>query len=74
MFNRAAVTSLSYIIKGYQVVVSPLLGNNCRFHPTCSSYAIDALEKKGLAKGLFLTLKRIARCNPLCKGGHDPVI
>ncbi|OUT37481.1 MAG: membrane protein insertion efficiency factor YidD [bacterium TMED6] len=70
---RAAVLTLSNIIKGYQVIISPLLGNNCRFHPTCSSYAIDALEKRGLTKGLLLTLKRIAKCNPFCKGGHDPV-
>ena len=70
---RATTLSLSYIIKGYQIVISPILGNNCRFHPTCSNYAIEALNKKGLTKGLFLSLKRIARCNPFCEGGKDPV-
>ncbi|MCF7820315.1 MAG: membrane protein insertion efficiency factor YidD [Candidatus Pacebacteria bacterium] len=45
----------------------------CRFHPTCSQYAIDAIEKKGLIKGLFLGFKRILRCHPWNKGGHDPV-
>ena len=70
---RATTLSLSYIIKVYQIVISPILGNNCRFHPSCSNYAIEALNKKGLTMGLFLSLKRIARCNPFCEGGEDPV-
>ncbi|NVJ51737.1 MAG: membrane protein insertion efficiency factor YidD [Gammaproteobacteria bacterium] len=61
------------IIKGYQLVVSPLLGNNCRFHPTCSSYSISAIERFGIIKGLWLTVSRLSRCHPLNEGGDDPV-
>ena len=56
------------------MTVSPTLGPTCRFHPTCSNYAIDALEKKTLLKGLYLIVVRILKCNPLFKGGQDPVI
>jgi len=61
------------IIRGYQVAVSPLLGNNCRFQPTCSSYSIQAIERFGVIKGLWLTTKRIAKCHPLHDGGEDPL-
>ncbi|NLK61902.1 MAG: membrane protein insertion efficiency factor YidD [Fusobacteria bacterium] len=60
-------------IKGYQKLISPLLGKNCRFYPTCSSYTIQALEKYGIIKGLFLGLKRILKCHPFNKGGFDPL-
>lgn len=59
-------------IRGYQRFLSPYLGAHCRFAPTCSAYAIDALEKYGLILGLAKASWRILRCNPLCPGGHDP--
>ncbi|MDR1690168.1 MAG: membrane protein insertion efficiency factor YidD, partial [Clostridiales bacterium] len=52
---------------------SPVLPNACRFYPTCSVYAFEAVDKYGVVKGLFLACKRILRCNPFCKGGYDPV-
>ena len=61
------------IVKGYRLLLSPWLGASCRFEPTCSVYAIEALELHGAARGSYLTLKRLARCQPWCKGGHDPV-
>ncbi len=64
---------LIYLIKFYQKFISPLFPPTCRFEPTCSVYSIQALEKHGLFKGLYLSLRRIIRCNPLSKGGHDPV-
>ncbi|HOF12801.1 MAG TPA: membrane protein insertion efficiency factor YidD [Spirochaetota bacterium] len=61
------------LIKMYKLIISPLLPNVCRFYPTCSSYAIEALSKHGLCKGGFLSIKRILRCHPYCDGGYDPV-
>jgi putative membrane protein insertion efficiency factor len=61
------------MIRGYQLFISPLLGSRCRFYPSCSAYAIEAIEKKGLIKGFFLAVWRILRCNPLSRGGYDPV-
>ncbi|MDR0649798.1 MAG: membrane protein insertion efficiency factor YidD [Synergistaceae bacterium] len=61
------------LIRGYQRFISPLLGSNCRFYPTCSQYAIDAYEKHGFIKGSALTLLRVARCGPWHPGGVDPV-
>ena len=60
-------------IKGYKKFISPLLGNNCRFYPTCSEYAMQAIEIHGVVKGILLGAWRILRCNPFCKGGIDPV-
>lgn len=60
-------------IKGYQRAVSPLLPPSCRFHPSCSAYAIEALEKHGAARGSWLTARRLCRCHPLHPGGYDPV-
>ena len=57
----------------YKVAISPLLPPSCRFYPTCSEYAVDALKKHGVFKGLYLTFRRIIRCNPFCDGGYDPV-
>ncbi len=62
-----------FLIKGYQKFISPLLGSNCRFYPTCSQYAIDALKIHGAFKGSALAAYRILRCNPFVKGGFDPV-
>lgn len=64
---------LIIIIKIYQITLSPFFGNCCRFTPTCSAYAIEALKKHGAIKGLFLTIKRLLKCNRFHKGGDDPV-
>lgn len=61
------------LIKGYKRYISPMLGHHCRFYPTCSSYAIEALKVHGLCKGLALTAWRLLRCGPWCEGGFDPV-
>jgi putative membrane protein insertion efficiency factor len=61
------------LIKLYQWVISPMIGPKCRFTPTCSSYAIQALQKHGLIKGLWLAVKRISRCHPWGGRGWDPV-
>jgi uncharacterized protein len=64
---------LTSIIRLYQLVISPLLpANTCRFHPTCSQYAIDALQKYGTGRGLWLAVKRIGKCHPFHPGGFDP--
>ncbi|AEI15748.1 UPF0161 protein yidD [Flexistipes sinusarabici DSM 4947] len=57
----------------YQKLLSPFLGRNCRFYPTCSAYAKEAIVKKGIFKGVILSLWRILRCHPYSKGGFDPV-
>ncbi|MAV08206.1 MAG: membrane protein insertion efficiency factor YidD [Gammaproteobacteria bacterium] len=61
------------LIKAYQYLISPLLGPSCRFHPTCSHYAIEAISEYGVLKGGYLSLRRIIKCHPLHEGGHDPV-
>ena len=62
-----------WLVKGYRFCLSPLLGNNCRFSPSCSCYAIEAVEKYGVFRGGLLTTKRLARCHPWHAGGYDPV-
>ncbi|MEW6989586.1 membrane protein insertion efficiency factor YidD [Colwelliaceae bacterium 6441] len=61
------------LVKAYQRWLSPLLGNNCRFNPTCSFYAIEAINRFGVVKGCWLASKRILKCHPLNAGGDDPV-
>jgi len=61
------------LVKGYRLLLSPWLGNGCRFEPTCSVYAIGALERHGALAGTYLMLHRIVRCGPWCAGGCDPV-
>lgn len=61
------------LIRFYQLCISPLLGNNCRYYPTCSQYTIEAIEKKGIATGCWMAVKRICRCHPWHDGGYDPV-
>ncbi len=61
------------LVKFYQVLISPLLPPSCRYYPTCSEYALDALQQHGARKGGWLALKRIARCHPFHPGGFDPV-
>ena len=61
------------LIKLYQMTISEVTSHSCRFQPTCSHYAYEAIGRYGFIKGSWLTLKRLARCNPLSKGGYDPV-
>lgn len=61
------------LIRGYQIGLSPFLPSSCRFHPSCSRYGIEALDRFGLIKGLWLTTWRILRCNPFGGKGYDPV-
>ena len=66
--------ALILLLKIYQKAFSPLKGiSSCRFYPTCSTYAIQAIDKYGAAKGSFMAAKRILRCNPFCDGGYDPL-
>ena len=67
---RRALTGL---VRAYRFFLKPWLGNACRFEPTCSAYALDALHQHGAAAGSYLAVRRILRCNPLCNGGCDPV-
>lgn len=60
-------------VRGYRLMLSPWLGNACRFEPTCSRYSLAALKKHGALAGSYLTVHRVLRCQPLCAGGHDPV-
>lgn len=64
---------LKYLIRGYQLAISPLLGPRCRFYPSCSQYAIEAIEGHGALRGMWLAIKRISRCHPWHEGGFDPV-
>ena len=61
------------LVKFYRLMLSPWLGSGCRFEPTCSAYALQALQQHGAAQGSYLTIKRLGRCHPWCAGGHDPV-
>jgi len=66
-------TVLVLMVRGYQVALSPLLPSSCRYYPSCSAYAIEALEKHGALRGSWLAARRIARCHPFRPGGYDPV-
>jgi putative membrane protein insertion efficiency factor len=66
--------SIIIMIRLYQLFISPILPPSCRFYPTCSVYAIEALKRYGLLKGVWLSVKRIFRCHPFSEGGYDPVI
>jgi putative membrane protein insertion efficiency factor len=69
MMNRL----LMIMVKAYRLLLSPWLGSACRFEPTCSVYALQALQRYGAARGSYLMLTRIGRCHPWCAGGLDPV-
>ncbi|MEE1885463.1 membrane protein insertion efficiency factor YidD [Pedobacter flavus] len=73
LLNSFLSAILLGLIKLYQWFISPLLGSNCRFTPTCSQYGLEAIKKHGPFKGFWLTIKRIGRCNPWGSHGHDPV-
>lgn len=64
---------LMALVRGYRYFLSPWLGSACRFEPTCSAYALQALQRHGAAAGSALTVGRLLRCHPWCAGGHDPV-
>lgn len=64
---------LSALVRAYQLLISPLLGPRCRFYPSCSNYAIEALHRHGAVRGSWLAARRISRCHPLSEGGVDPV-
>ncbi|WP_085931435.1 membrane protein insertion efficiency factor YidD [Desulfobacter curvatus] len=64
---------LSILIRFYQIFISPLLGAHCRYEPTCSHYALEAIQKYGSIKGSVLATKRVLRCHPFRPGGYDPV-
>lgn len=64
---------LTGVVRVYRYAISPLLGQRCRFHPSCSAYAIEALDKYGIAKGTWLAARRLCRCHPWHPGGFDPL-
>ena len=64
---------LILLVRAYRLLLSPWLGSSCRFEPTCSAYALEALQRHGAAAGSYLTAARLLRCHPWCAGGHDPV-
>ena len=71
--RRAIVAALLWLIRGYQLLLSPLVGPRCRYLPTCSEYARDAIAGHGLLRGGALAVRRLARCHPLGGSGYDPV-
>lgn len=70
---RASAGALLFLIRVYQVVLSPFLGGHCRYEPTCSVYAIEAVKEHGPWRGGWLAIRRLMRCHPFVKGGYDPV-
>jgi hypothetical protein len=72
-FTKFLETSLVVLVRAYQLCVSPFLGPCCRFYPSCSEYAIDAIRRHGPLRGSSLALLRLLRCHPLHPGGYDPV-
>ena len=71
--HRLHVRVLIGAVRAYQLLFSPLYAGSCRFHPSCSAYAVEALDRFGVLRGSALTLKRLARCRPLARHGFDPV-
>ena len=67
------VQLLQAAVRGYQILLSPLVGGACRFTPSCSAYALEALERHGARRGTWLALRRLARCHPWGSAGYDPV-
>lgn len=69
MLARALISAIRFYQKG----ISPLTPASCRFHPSCSQYGLEAVQRHGALRGSWLTVRRLARCHPFCKGGYDPV-
>lgn len=65
--------AMIFVVKAYRLLLSAWIGNACRFEPSCSRYAMQAIETHGAARGAYLAAHRIVRCNPWCQAGHDPV-
>nr|WP_253256424.1 membrane protein insertion efficiency factor YidD [Moorella sp. E306M] len=65
--------SIVFLIRLYQIFISPFLGKNCRFYPSCSQYTLEAITRYGVLRGSFLAFKRVARCHPWHPGGYDPL-
>lgn len=72
-FNQILSKGIIIILRFYQIIFSPMLGNRCRFYPSCSHYAQEALQNHGVVRGFVLTLKRLLSCHPFHPGGFDPV-
>ena len=73
MINRIVILPLIIFIRFYQLFISPIIGQNCRYLPTCSEYTVGCLKNFGLIKGIFLAIKRISKCHPWGSHGHDPI-
>jgi uncharacterized protein len=72
-FRKIITFPFVLVIRIYQYVISPILPNSCRYEPSCSAYAIEAFQKCGIFKGIYLSIRRILRCNPWGGSGYDPV-
>ncbi|MBI2486491.1 MAG: membrane protein insertion efficiency factor YidD [Deltaproteobacteria bacterium] len=73
MKRNPLVFFVALMVKLYKFFLSPILPHSCRFYPSCSEYSVEALRKYGFSKGLWFSLKRIAKCHPLNAGGYDPI-
>ena len=73
MINKITTFPLIVFIRCYQLFISPIIGQNCRYLPTCSEYALECLKKFGLIKGIFLSFKRVSRCHPWADHEYDPI-
>ena len=73
IFEKSMKFLILFLLKTYKFLISPFLGNNCRFLPSCSDYAYEVITEKGVIKGSILTIKRLTKCHPWGKSGYDPV-
>ena len=73
VLRRLLLSGLMAIIRGYQLLISPVLNSQCLYYPSCSQYSMDALKTHGILRGSYFSVRRICRCRPGCIGGYDPV-
>ena len=73
MIRKSIIYLLVFIIKLYQLLISPIIGQNCRYLPTCSEYSVQSIKAHGVINGIILSLKRISKCHPWGSHGYDPV-